>query len=323
MRAFGYSAPETAEAAIRQGQAGAMFLAGGTTLVDLMKLEVLNPPRVADINGLGLRGIRAEGTGIRIGALERMADVAVHPLVRGRFPVVSQALLDGASQQLRNMASIGGNLLQRTRCGYFRDPASACNRREPGSGCAAIGGANRMHAILGTSDACVATHASDLAVALVALDAKVTLRSADRERVLPLTGLYRLPGDTPQLQYTLEPGELITDVVVPGLPWAVPSAYLKIRDRQSYEFALASAAVALHTEGGVIKDARIAAGGVGTVPWRLPKVEDALRGKPNGRPAYEAAAELAAEGARTLADNKFKPTLLKRTIVRALLELEG
>ncbi|GAA3720500.1 xanthine dehydrogenase family protein subunit M [Nonomuraea antimicrobica] len=323
MRTFEFSAPETVDAAVAHGRAGATFLAGGTTLVDLMKLEVLTPQRVVDINALPLRGIRAEGTGIRIGALERMADVAAHPLVRRRFPVVSQALLDGASQQLRNMASIGGNLLQRTRCGYFRDPASACNRRVPGSGCPAIDGSNRMHAILGTSDSCVATHPSDLAVALVALDTWVTLRAADRERVIRLADLYRLPGDTPQALFTLEPGELITDVVIPGLPWAGNSAYLKIRDRQSYEFALASAAVALRTEHGVIKDARIAVGGMGTVPWRLPKVEDALRGKPSGRPAFEAAAERAAEGARTLADNTFKPTLLKRTIVRALLELEG
>ncbi|WP_410579321.1 FAD binding domain-containing protein [Amycolatopsis sp. lyj-108] len=314
MRPFELLAPETVEAAV---SSPGTFLAGGTTLVDLMKLNVLTPQQVLDINAVPLRGIDT-AAGLRFGALERMGDIAAHP---GVYPAISRALLLSASQQIRNMASIGGNLMQRTRCSYFRDVAMPCNRRVPGSGCPAISGANRMHAVLGTSDSCVATHASDVAVALVALDARLRLVSATGTRTVELASFYRLPGDTPEVETDLQPGELIAEVVVPRLDWASNSTYVKVRDRQSYEFALCSAAVALRVEGSRIVDARVAAGGVATVPWRLPAVEEALRGAPATVSAFEAAAALAAEGARPLASNGFKTSLLRRTIVRALLEL--
>ena len=314
MRPFELTAPTTVAAAVRED---ATFLAGGTTLVDLMKLDVLTPRHVADINGLPLRGIDT-GDGLRIGALERMADVAAHP---GVYPVISRALLRSASQQLRNMASIGGNLMQRTRCTYFRDVSTPCNRREPGSGCPALTGANRMHAILGGSDHCVATHPSDLAVALVALDAQVHLAGPDGDRTVALAEFYRLPGDSPEVEHDLRAGELITEVVVPRLDWAANSTYVKVRDRESYEFALCSAAVALDVQDGVIRDARVAVGGVATVPWRLPNVEQALRGAAPTEDAFQQAAALAAEGAHPLAENAFKTKLLPRTVVRALHEL--
>ncbi|WP_033290364.1 FAD binding domain-containing protein [Amycolatopsis jejuensis] len=314
MRPFELTAPATVEEALG---AGGTYLAGGTTLVDLMKLDVLTPQRVLDINDLPLRGIDT-AAGMRFGALERMGDIAAHP---GVYPAISRALLLSASQQLRNMASIGGNLMQRTRCSYFRDVAMPCNRRSPGSGCSAISGANRMHAILGTSDSCVATHASDVAVALVALDAEVVLASASGSRTVALADFYREPGDTPEVEHDLRPGELITEVRVPQLDWAQNSTYVKIRDRQSYEFALCSAAVALDIQGGKIVDARVAAGGVATVPWRLPAVEEALRGAALTEKSFEEAASAAVAGASPLSGNAFKPSLLKRTIVRALLEL--
>ncbi|TDP95016.1 FAD binding domain-containing protein [Labedaea rhizosphaerae] len=314
MRPFELTAPTTVDDAI---QSRATFLAGGTTLVDLMKLDVLTPRHVADINGLPLRGIDSSD-GLRIGALARMADVAAHP---GVYPVISRALLRSASQQLRNMASIGGNLVQRTRCTYFRDVSTPCNRREPGSGCPAITGANRMHAIFGGSDHCVATHPSDLAVALVALDAQIRLAGPDGIRTVALAEFYRLPGDTPELEHDLREGELITEVVVPRLDWAANSTYVKVRDRESYEFALCSAAVALDVHDGVIRDARVAVGGVATVPWRLPGVEAALRGAPLTEDAFQQAAALATEGARPLPENGFKTKLLPRTLVRALHEL--
>jgi xanthine dehydrogenase YagS FAD-binding subunit len=314
MRPFELTAPTTVEDAI----AGpGTFLAGGTTLVDLMKLDVLTPRHVLDINALPLRGIDT-GDGLRLGALERMSDIARHP---GVYPAVSRALLQSASQQLRNMASIGGNLMQRTRCSYFRDVAVPCNRRDPGSGCPARSGANRMHAVLGTSDACVATHASDVAVALVALDARLVLAGAHGTRTVELADFYRVPGDTPEVENALEPGELITEIVVPRLDWAADSTYVKVRDRQSYEFALCSAAVALDVRDSLIVDARVAAGGVGTVPWRLPGVEAALRGAPVSQAAFEDAAAVATEGAAPLSGNGFKLPLLQRTIVRALREL--
>ncbi|TDD53158.1 FAD binding domain-containing protein [Saccharopolyspora elongata] len=314
MRPFELTAPTTVEAVLASP---GTFLAGGTTLVDLMKLNVLAPQQVQDINELPLRGIDT-GDGLRIGALERMSDVAEHP---GVYPAVSRALLQSASQQLRNMASIGGNLMQRTRCTYFRDVATPCNRREPGSGCPAISGANRMHAVLGTSDSCAAAHASDLAVALVALDAEVRLLSAAGSRTVKLADFYRLPGDSPEVEHDLRPGELIGEVVVPRLDWASRSTYVKVRDRQSYEFALCSAAVALDVQDERIADARVAVGGVATVPWRLPAVEEALRGAPATPESFEAAASVAADGARPLSGNAFKISLLKRTVVRALLEL--
>jgi len=314
MRPFELTAPTTVDDAL---DASGTVLAGGTTLVDLMKLDVLTPQRVLDINDLPLRGIDTRD-GLRIGALERMADLAAHP---GVYPVISRALLLSASQQLRTMASIGGNLMQRTRCTWFRDVNSPCNRREPGSGCPAVTGPNRMHAVLGTSEHCVATHASDVAVALVALDAEVRLTGPDGARSVPLAEFYRTPGDTPHREHDIRPGELITEVVVPRLDWAANSTYVKVRDRQSYEFALCSAAVALDVRDGVVADARVAAGGVGTVPWRLRSVEAALRGAPADEESFAAAAALATEGAAPLADNAFKLTLLPRTIVRALLDV--
>jgi xanthine dehydrogenase YagS FAD-binding subunit len=318
MHGFGFAAPARTEEALGLASPDSAYLAGGTTLVDLMKLDVLTPGRVIDINDLPLRGVRSGPGGLRIGALERMSDVAAHDAVP---PVVAQALLASASPQLRNMASIGGNLLQRTRCGYFRDVHAACNKRRPGSGCPAQTGQNRAHAILGTSASCAATHPSDLAVALVALDASVRLAGRDGERTLRLAEFYRPPGDTPQAENALRPGELITEVVIPRLEWARRSAYVKVRDRQAYEFALASAAVALDLRGGTVRDARVAAGGVGTVPWRLPAVEAALRGRPATEQGFAAAAEHAADGARPLADNAFKVTLVQRTVLRALMGL--
>lgn len=323
MRSFTFAAPTSVREALDRHTDGTAYLAGGTTLVDLMKLEVATPAQVLDIGGLPLRGIRRDGDGLFLGALERMSDVAGHDLVTRAYPVLAQALTLSASPQVRHMATIGGNLLQRTRCGYFRDTATPCNKREPGSGCAAVGGRNRMHAILGTSDACVATHPSDLAVALVALDASVLLRDRTGERRVRLADFYRLPGATPDQENALRPGELITGVSVPGLPWARRSVYVKVRDRQSYEFALASAAVAVNVGGGVIRDARVAAGGVGTRPWRLPGVEQALVGRPMRQDTFEAAVARAADGARPLAHNGFKPALLRRTVVRALTSLAG
>lgn len=313
MRQFELTAPASIDDAVA---AQGTFLAGGTTLVDLMKLDVMTPRQVVDINDLPLRGIET-GDGLRFGALERMSDVAAHP---GVYPVITRALLASASQQLRNMATIGGNLMQRTRCGYFRDVASPCNKRVPGSGCPAIDGANRMHAILGTSDSCVATHASDLAVALVALDARIRLTGPDASRTTALADFYRVPGDTPELEHDLRPGELITEVIVPRLDWAARSTYVKVRDRASYEFALCSAAVALDLQDGQVRDARVAAGGVATVPWRLTAVEAALRGRPATVESFEAAAQVAADGAKPLPGNGFKVPLLKRTVVRALIE---
>ena len=281
-----------------------------------MKLKVLAPHHVLDINELPLRGIDTSD-GLRIGALERMSDIAGHP---GVYPAISRALLLSASQQLRNMASIGGNLLQRTRCGYFRDVNTPCNKRVPGSGCPAVSGANRMHAVLGTSDSCVATHASDVAVALVALDAELRLTGTSGTRTVRLADFYRLPGDTPEVENDLRPGELITEVVVPRLDWARRSTYVKVRDRQSYEFALCSAAVALDIQDARIVDARVAVGGVATRPWRLLAVEAALRGAPATEATFADAAAVAADGAKPLSGNGFKVSLLKRTVVRALIE---
>ena len=322
MRPYTYDRPESVREAVSEAGPGTAFLAGGTTLVDLMKLEVMSPARVVDIDRLPLRGIELDRHGLHLGALERMSDVAAHRLVRREYPVIAQALELSASGQLRNMASIGGNLLQRTRCGYFRDVTTPCNKRVPGSGCPAQNGVNRIHAILGTSDDCLATHASDLAVALVALGTEVRLASTRGTRAVPLDGFYTLPGTTPHVENVLQPGELITGVTVPRSPWAAHSTYLKIRDRQSYEFALASAAVALDVRRGRIGQARIAVGGMGTRPWRLPAVEQALTGRPATTATFEAAAAVAADGARPRTHNAFKPALLRRTLVRALTSLQ-
>jgi xanthine dehydrogenase YagS FAD-binding subunit len=318
MLPFALEKARSAEKAIGAAAAGGRYIAGGTTLIDLMREEVERPERLIDINALPLGGVRVEGGDLVIGALARMADVAADPDVQRLQPLIAESLIEGASPQLRNMASIGGNLLQRVRCPYFRMLDAPCNKRTPGSGCAAIDGLNAGHAILGTSDQCVATHPSDLAVALVALGASMRVRGPQGERSFPVEELYRLPGDTPHLEHTLLPGELIIDVRVPGGAHSRRARYLKVRDRASYEFALVSAAVALDVEGGVIRAARIAAGGVGTRPWRMRACEELLLGRPPVRKVFEAAAEVAVQGARPLQHNRYKVELLPRTIVRAL-----
>ncbi|MFD3484760.1 FAD binding domain-containing protein [Streptomyces sp. NPDC058665] len=323
MRAFDFDTPRSLSTAVDRATDNTRYLAGGTTLVDLMKLEVMAPERVLDINRLPLKGVRYDRDGLFLGALERMSDVAEHPLLRGSYRVISQALELSASPQLRNMASMGGNLLQRTRCGYFRDTTMPCNKREPGSGCPALDGENRGHAILGTSTSCAATHPSDVAVALVALDAQLQVYGPGGQRTTALKDFYRLPGDTPHLEHHLRPRELITAITVPPLAKTTRSGYLKIRDRQSYEFALTSAAVALRIQGNTIHEARIAVGGVGTRPWRLPAVESALIGKPATEATYETAAAQSIEEARPLAHNEFKVELLRRTLVRALITVGG
>ena len=323
MQGFEYTTASTASQAVGLAGTGSAYLAGGTTLVDLMKLNVMGPTEVIDINTVPLTAVSTDSAGLHIGALARMSDVAANPAVATAYPVLTQALLASASPQIRNMASIGGNLLQRTRCDYFRDVDVPCNKRVPGSGCPAQTGANRGHAILGTSSSCVATHPSDLAVALVALDASVLLQDSTGTRQVALADFYLQPGSTPEVENQLRAGELITGVLVPPLAWATNSAYLKIRDRQSYEFALSSAAVAVQVGGGTISAARVAVGGVGTVPWRLPAVEAALTGQKSTVDNFTAAAAKATVGAKTLADNAFKVTLVQRAIVRALSELLG
>jgi xanthine dehydrogenase YagS FAD-binding subunit len=323
---FAYTPADDLQSAMRLAVAdrGARYLAGGTTLVDLMKLDVETPAQLIDISRLPLAEIVAQADGgLRIGALARNSDLAHNDTVRARFPVLSQALLAGASGQVRNMATTAGNLLQRARCSYFRDTATPCNKREPGSGCSAIDGYNRMHAVLGTSPSCIATHPSDMAVALVALDAGIRILGPAGERVIPLAELHRLPGDHPELETTLEPGELITAAEVPPLSFGARSLYLKVRDRASFAFALVSAAVAVDVAGGSVRDARIALGGVGTKPWRAREAEDVLRGRPATVESYRAAAEAAMAGAAPRVHNAFKIELARRTLVRALLRLEA
>ncbi len=320
MRPFEYVRADNVEdavAAVAEDPGGA-FLAGGTTQVDLMREEVLRPSLLVDIRRLPLRGVRHDGGTVRIGALTTMGSVAADPVIRQRLPMVAEALLAGASPQLRNMATVGGNLLQRTRCRYFRDRVFACNRRAPGSGCGAIAGHHRMHAILGTSDQCIATHGSDLAVALVALDAVVHTRGPAGARRIPLPDLYPLPGDTPAVENVLAHGELITEVEIPVLPAGTRSHYLKVRDRASYEFALAAAAVALTVDGGTIALARVGLGGLATVPWRASAAEEVLRGAPPELGTFQACAEAALAGAVPRRDNAFKVELGRRTLVRAL-----
>jgi len=296
----------------------ARFIAGGTTLVDLMRLDVMKPTALVDITGLALTAIEETGGGLKLGALATNTDVAYHPLVTKRFPALSEALLSGASAQLRNMATVGGNLLQRTRCPYFRDGVSACNKRKPGSGCAAQGGFTRSHAVLGTSPACIASHPSDMCVALVALDAIVHTHGPKGDRAIPIAELHTLPGDHPEIESVLAPGELVTHVELPASAMAARSRYTKVRDRASFAFALASAAVALDITGGKIMDARVALGGVATKPWRAKAAEAALIGKPATLDSFQRAAQVAFEDARPQADNAFKLELGRRTLVRAL-----
>ncbi|MFC9913267.1 FAD binding domain-containing protein [Streptomyces sp. NPDC127197] len=324
MYPFAYTRVSDTREALNAGRRGGRYIAGGTTLVDLMRETVERPEALVDISGLPLREVTAtEGGGLRIGALVTMSQAAADRKVRSLYPVISEALELSASAQLRNMATIGGNIMQRTRCTYFRDVTAACNKREPGSGCAAREGFNRMHAILGTSDDCVATHPSDVAVAFAALEATVHLLGPDGERRLPFADFLLRPGSTPNREQAVQQGELITAVEIPALPRPLRSGYLKVRDRQSYEFALTSAAVALHVRGGVIREAKVAAGGVGTVPWKLPAVERHLVGERPSEALWAAAAARAAQGARPLRHNRFKPELLQRTVERQLRIVGG
>ena len=309
-----------------QGQTSArtQFLAGGTTLIDLMKLDVLRPEHLVDINPLEARhsAIEAGPEGLRLGALARMSTAADHPAVRRDYPAVAQALDQAASAQLRNMATLGGNLLQRTRCPYYRDTSwSACNKRQPGSGCAAIAAVNRNHAVLGVDGSCISQYPGDLAVALIALDAELELEGG-RARRLPLAELHRPPGDRPDIETNLEPGEVITAIRVPAGPWTRRSLYLKVRDRASYEFAIASAAVALDLDGGRVRQARIGLGGMAYRPWRAREAEAMLAGQSLTRELAEAAAREALKGAVTHGGNDYKPELGRRTLVRALLQAQ-
>src|SRR5579862_1323254 len=326
MRPFLYSIPHRTDEATRLATADpyAAFIAGGTTLVDLMKLDVATPHRLVDINHLSdtdpsLRDIavRPDGT-VRIGALVRNSDLAWNTIVKDRYPVLAEALLAGASGQIRNMATVGGNLLQRTRCYYFRDTAMPCNKRDPGSGCPAIAGSNRIHAILGTSAHCIATNPGDMPVAMVALDAVVRTNGPRGERAIPLNDFYFLPGSHPERETVLHHGEMITAVDIPPLAWGRRSHYRKVRDRASYAFALASAAVALDMDGDRIRAARVALGGVGTKPWRAREAEHALTGVAASPTAFRAAADAALRTAVPHRENGFKIELVARTLVRAL-----
>ena len=325
MKDFDYAKPSSDADAIRAGQAaGARFIAGGTLLVDLLRLEVEQPDLLVDLNGLPLAGVDVDAQGLRIGALVRNSDLAEHPEVIASFPALSRALLSGASPQIRNMATLGGNLLQRTRCSYFRDSAvPACNKRKPGSGCAAIGGYSRMHAVLGVSDQCIAAHPSDMCVALLALDAVVHTRGPHGERALPFAEFHTLPGSHPERESVLEAGEIVTQVSLVKSEVAKHSAYVKARDRASFAFALASAAAGLELDGNLVRQARVAVGGVSSKPWRCPEVEQALIGKPATPESFKAAAALAMREARTTADNQFKVELARRVIARALAAAAG
>ncbi|MBA3591826.1 xanthine dehydrogenase family protein subunit M [Methylibium sp.] len=336
MRPFTYQRVDSAAAATQAAMAASsaaplpateapvQFLAGGTTILDLMKLDVMRPQALVDINPLGAAGggdITAGPGGIRFGALVSMAQAAEHPAVLRDYPVIVETLVLAASAQLRNMASLGGNVLQRTRCAYFRDTHwQACNKRKPGSGCAAMDGMNRQHAVLGTSGDCIATYPGDFAQALIALDATVEIAGAAGTRKLPFAMLHRPPGSTPQIETVLAPGELITAIEVPAGAWTRRSHYLKIRDRESYQFALTSAAVALDLQQGVVREARIALGGVATVPWRAREAEAALAGQRLDETSATAAAAAAFAGAQPREHNAYKVVLGQRTLVRALLE---
>lgn len=304
---------------------GADFMAGGTDMIQLMRERVRNPGQVVDINALpGLAAIEAGPDGARLGALVRMSDAAAHPVIRTRYPIISEALEASASAQVRNLATLGGNLLQRTRCGYFRDAATPCNKREPGSGCPALGGSNRLHAILGTSAHCIATYAGDFANALLALDATLRLLGPDGERVIGMGDLHQVPGDTPHVETRLRPGELIMAIAIPPGPATRRSHYLKVMDRAKFEWSIASAAVALDLGAdGTVRDARIAVGGVATKPWRLPQAEDALRGRRLDAALCRAAGALAAEGAVVHGANAYKVKLIQNTVARALEETGG
>ena len=318
---FEYARATDVADAIRQIAAdpGAKFIAGGTNLIDLMKYDVERPLRLIDITHLPLKTVEETANGgVRIGALVPNSDLAYHPLIEKRYPLLSSAILAGASQQLRNMASTGGNLLQRTRCFYFYDVATPCNKREPGSGCSARDGINRINAILGTSEACIATHPSDMCVALAALEAKVHAAGPAGERTIAFADFHRLPGNTPEVDTNLKPNEIITAIELPAQGFAANYSYLKIRDRLSYAFALVSVAAALELEGNRIKEARLALGGVAHKPWRNLETELAMRGKPADAPAFAEAAAVLLRDAKGFAHNAFKIDLARRAIVRTL-----
>jgi xanthine dehydrogenase YagS FAD-binding subunit len=320
---FQYSRANNVADAVRQIAADptAKFIAGGTNLIDLMKENVERPSRLIDISRLPLRTVEATaGGGVRIGALVPNSDLAYHPLIEQRYPILRSAILAGASQQLRNMASTGGNLLQRTRCYYFYDTATPCNKREPGSGCSAIRGLNRIHAILGASEDCIATHPSDMCVALAALDATVQVTGSAGERVIAFSQFHRLPGSTPQRDTNLDRDEIVTAVELPAQGFATHYTYLKIRDRLSYAFALVSIAAALRLDGGTIKEARLVLGGVAHKPWRDTAAEAALRGSAPNRDTFSQAADLLLRDAKGYAHNSFKIDLAHRAIVRALTQ---
>jgi xanthine dehydrogenase YagS FAD-binding subunit len=320
---FAYARANDIADAVRQIAAdpAAKFIAGGTNLIDLMKEDVERPSRLIDISRLPLNTVEqtADG-GLRIGALVPNSDLAYHPLIAQRYPLLASAILAGASQQLRNMASTGGNLLQRTRCYYFYDTATPCNKREPGSGCSAIGGLNRMHAILGTSEACIATHPSDMCVALAALEAKVHVTGPGGERAIAFADFHRLPGNTPQLDTNLHPNEIVTAVELPAQGFAQNYSYLKIRDRLSYAFALVSVAAALERDGDTIKEARLALGGVAHKPWRDSAAEAALRGQEPNEGNFKRAADILLRDAKGFPHNAFKIDLARRAIVRTLTQ---
>ncbi|MGI4843179.1 MAG: FAD binding domain-containing protein [Janthinobacterium lividum] len=324
MNPFTFTQASDVDAALaRLAQPGVRPIAGGTNLLDLMKEGVMHPAELVDINGLGLDQVEeADGGGLRLGALARNADTAYHPKVAERYPLLRAAILAGASPQLRNMASNGGNLLQRTRCYYFYDVGTPCNKREPGSGCPAKEGLNRLHAILGASEHCIATHPSDMCVALRALDAVVHVRSQGGERQIAIADFHRLPGEHPELDNTLAPGELVTHITLPEAGrFAAHSTYLKVRERLSYAFALVSVAAALDLEGGKdgkIRAARIALGGVAHKPWRVEEAEASLEGKTPGLEAFGAAADIVLRGARGYGQNDYKLTLARNAIEQAL-----
>lgn len=326
MQSFFYDrATNPAHALILGQQAGARFLGGGTNLLDLVKGDVEHPMRLVDLTRIGLDQVAelADGT-VRIGALCRNSDVANHAVIRQRYPLLSQALLSGASAQLRNMATMGGNLMQRTRCPYFTDTAfDMCNKRMPGSGCGALKGFNRTHAILGASKACVAVNPSDMNVALAALEAVVIVNSARGERAIPISQFHRLPGDTPQIDTVLMPGEMITAIDLPASPFARHASYLKVRDRASYAFALVSVGALLDIDQGKVRAARIALGGVSHKPWRVPAAEAVLVGSALSDSTAKEAATLLTAGAVGLQENRFKIALVQRAIVRALHQAEG
>jgi xanthine dehydrogenase YagS FAD-binding subunit len=324
METFNYVKAPSIEKALASAQ-DATFIAGGTTLVDLMKLHVEVPRTLVDINLLPVEKIeKLPDGGLRIGAMVRNSDLAWNDEVKKSYPVLSEALLSGASPQLRNMATTGGNLLQRTRCVYFREPSAGtpggygCNKRTPGSGCAAMEGFNRMHAVLGTSEKCIATHPSDMCVAMAALEAVIHVEGPKGKRTIPFAEFHKLPGDTPQIENALEPGDLITYVDLPKPIAGAKSTYLKLRDRASYEFALASAAVIARVEGGHIRYIRVAMGGIGTKPWRSHEAEAALMGRAANEATFKAAAQAALAKARPQKDNAFKVELAKRCLVRSL-----